>query len=583
METQQQPPSEACGGADPTIQHCRCCVYKIVKMDLRQAWESNEGIVSDENVPEVAKEVTIKVKTELLEDDVGFESGGAELISPDVMQQGYADPDGFLGDSEGEMFGLERIPFPNVYSTYGMNNINVNVFGDSNPDAGRSEGGIDLGRATSSFSSFTSFMGNENISWGTGTNQNGFSEASDKLDTEGLYSMMGTPGSPFTKKDVLLTEGILTTNDLDTTGNLVSSQPRHSEESEASTTIVEVERSSSIEPSPTSPPHITQQSQLKIDIDENLSENQAVAPSHPKNRVNSIVKVAERSSPRFSNGQRYNCKSCNKGFSSKVSLEAHQREHELGDEPKPFPCDICNRNYASKGSYKSHFKRHRTCAGCGMYLGNAPRVNTTGNRSENILCDNCKPVNDNLTSDVHQNGSSPSLNQKSSSLANGNGRSSIPRPRASIRQARMAQNSLEESSESTADEDDEDVKIGSKSFKCNVCPKVFVNQARFKSHMTSHDVKSTDPFVCSEPGCGAAFGSHHGLQNHRVKHMKNAFPCDKCDMKFKMKHHRKLHYSTHFKSPEFACKICGKEFGSVATLKTHQKKASVSCKRSNKR
>ncbi|CAL8126178.1 unnamed protein product [Orchesella dallaii] len=446
------------------------------------------------------------------------------------------------------------------------------------PEAGRSEGGIDdLGGATtSSFSPFSSFLGNGNISWGTGTNHAGFYETSAKLNTGGLYGMMGTPGSPLIKNDVFLTEGMQPTNDPVTTGNLVNSQPRRSEESVASTTIVEVERSS-IEPSP---PHTTQQSQLKIEKDENLSENQAVAPSQPKNRVNSIAKVAERSSPRFSNGQRHNCKSCKKGFSSKASLEAHQREHELGDEPKPFPCTICNRNYASQGSYNSHLKRHRTCAGCGVYLGNAPRGNTTGN-SNNILCDNCKPVNDNVTSDVHQNGSSPSVNQKSSSLANGNGRSSIPRPRASIRQARMAQNSLQDSA-STADEDDEDTEdsqIGSKRFKCNVCRKEFVNRARFKSHMRSHDVKSTDPFICRVPGCGAAFGSHHGLQNHRVKHMKSAFPCDRCDMKFKMKHHLKHHYATHFKSPEFACKICGKEFGSVATLKTHQKRASVSCRR----
>ena len=115
-------------------------------------------------------------------------------------------------------------------------------------------------------------------------------------------------------------------------------------------------------------------------------------------------------------------------------------------------------------------------------------------------------------------------------------------------------------------------------FKCNFCPKMFVQKQNRERHMNTHT--GAKPFECEQ--CHKRFNHSIGLTQHREIHhsAERKHKCANCDKKFAtssdLAHHRKTH-----SAPKFECPFCQKKFNQSAHCRVHWKgdrKARIGCK-----
>ena len=108
----------------------------------------------------------------------------------------------------------------------------------------------------------------------------------------------------------------------------------------------------------------------------------------------------------------------------------------------------------------------------------------------------------------------------------------------------------------------------SKSFKCDICFKLF----RIKSLLTRHYRTHTGekPFACQV--CDKKFAYNSTLIQHQAIHTgEKPFACNLCDKKFTQKSNLVQHQATHSDVKTFKCSICaeGKFFKTKKDLKQH--------------
>ncbi|KAL5281399.1 hypothetical protein ACFFRR_005039 [Megaselia abdita] len=141
-------------------------------------------------------------------------------------------------------------------------------------------------------------------------------------------------------------------------------------------------------------------------------------------------------------------------------------------------------------------------------------------------------------------------------------------------------------------------------FKCEICPKTFYMEFRFKAHVREHmglvpfecphcdsgfstydsykaHIKELHEnlgvvYKCTEPGCTKTYTRHFSLQGHlRQKHAekygnKKPFMCEECGKTFVHKSALNLHlYSHNEKEKPFPCEQCQKRFTSRSALNQH--------------
>ena len=75
--------------------------------------------------------------------------------------------------------------------------------------------------------------------------------------------------------------------------------------------------------------------------------------------------------------QAFQCKHCNKRFSGKCWLSAHERTHT---DEKPFACNYCGKRFLTKGSLNQHAKTHTgekpfKCRYCNKCFGHKGHLN----------------------------------------------------------------------------------------------------------------------------------------------------------------------------------------------------------------
>lgn len=105
----------------------------------------------------------------------------------------------------------------------------------------------------------------------------------------------------------------------------------------------------------------------------------------------------------------------------------------------------------------------------------------------------------------------------------------------------------------------------SKPFKCTVCPKAFIREAEYTSHMNTH--KSIKPYTCDH--CGCQFARKYNWLRHTREHEKpKGFRCNDCGKVFHRAYYLTEHRRSHTGERPFECIICGK----TSTTKTNHNK-----------
>lgn len=104
-----------------------------------------------------------------------------------------------------------------------------------------------------------------------------------------------------------------------------------------------------------------------------------------------------------------------------------------------------------------------------------------------------------------------------------------------------------------------------KPFRCAVCPKAFVRESDYNTHINTH--KSIKPYTCDH--CGLQFARKYNWLRHTREHEKpKAHKCDDCGKIFHRAYYLKEHRRTHTGERPYECVICGK----TSTTKTNHNK-----------
>lgn len=120
-------------------------------------------------------------------------------------------------------------------------------------------------------------------------------------------------------------------------------------------------------------------------------------------------------------------------------------------------------------------------------------------------------------------------------------------------------------------------------YKCEICTKTFTQSNNFKEHVLLHQDKNQ--FYCEKCGCGFRHRSHFNIHLKRHDDTKaqpclKKFNCCFCEKKLNTSYQKMEHERTHTKEKPFLCKICGRRFVALPTLRRHNSthnKSSYQC------
>ncbi|KAJ2943461.1 hypothetical protein O0L34_g12268 [Tuta absoluta] len=108
------------------------------------------------------------------------------------------------------------------------------------------------------------------------------------------------------------------------------------------------------------------------------------------------------------------------------------------------------------------------------------------------------------------------------------------------------------------------------SYYCKVCPEVFHNRGRFKAHVLRHSKEGKLPHMCHV--CGLSFSTTYTLRRHEQLHIGlKPFKCDICQKAFShptqvVRHKKNVHNPV--KTEKIKCPICKQN---VRNMDKHQK------------
>ncbi len=113
---------------------------------------------------------------------------------------------------------------------------------------------------------------------------------------------------------------------------------------------------------------------------------------------------------------------------------------------------------------------------------------------------------------------------------------------------------------------DQTASFEDRSYKCDVCEKVFDHCCKLQEHKRVHFEKTT--YQCGV--CGKQFRLICTLKQHKcIDKVEKPFKCDVCGKQFQqsctLKHHKRIHIGER----KFTCDLCGKQFRLAIHLKEH--------------
>ncbi|KAM9797021.1 uncharacterized protein ACBT44_017330 isoform 2-T2 [Syngnathus typhle] len=223
----------------------------------------------------------------------------------------------------------------------------------------------------------------------------------------------------------------------------------------------------------------------------------------------------------------FKCSLCDKGFTRRVYMMAHQKAHSKG---KPFTCSICAKGFLLKSQLRTHSRSHTgerpfTCSACAKsFLSNGQlrmhaRIHTGERPFTCSVCSKCFLTRSHL--------------QRHSKIHSGE------RPLSCS---------------------------GERRFRCKFCDKSYVRKSYMELHMLAHTGEK--PFDCSV--CGRRFSTRQFLNCHMRKHTEGQrFTCPVCFKDFANKAYVETHVKTHTEEKLLSCDTCNEKFTFRSQVQSH--------------
>ena len=273
----------------------------------------------------------------------------------------------------------------------------------------------------------------------------------------------------------------------------------------------------------------------------------------------------------------HNCPKCKKGYKSQNTLNRHKREVH-GLPGKEYACRICASVFGKKSECFKHESEHDAERDSQVLRvtnelwkkkkyrrGNAPECDQDANNSEQVG----ETADDGETPQENKRKKGPRSRIDTEGPKDMLGKTinyyDKPRP------FRCRYCSKTYTSRTTAYEHEKEEHEGKGTYKCNLCPRVFVKECTFLNHYQKHDQNRL--YRCTL--CPRTFASDTALTNHQGEHTgQKPYKCEICGKGFRIRkwvcaHKRRMH---KVRVLRYFCPTCNKGFTDKGPLIKHERR-----------
>uniref|UniRef100_A0A8D2Q6E7 C2H2-type domain-containing protein n=1 Tax=Varanus komodoensis TaxID=61221 RepID=A0A8D2Q6E7_VARKO len=114
----------------------------------------------------------------------------------------------------------------------------------------------------------------------------------------------------------------------------------------------------------------------------------------------------------------------------------------------------------------------------------------------------------------------------------------------------------------------QEIRTGSKPYKCTQCGRCFSERNNLRRHETTHTGEK--PYKCFH--CGKSFNRSENLKSHqRIHSGEKPYKCSQCEKCFRQAGDLKKHETIHTGEKPYKCPECGKCFRHTRNLTVHQR------------
>ncbi|XP_048260802.1 zinc finger protein 879 isoform X1 [Bombus terrestris] len=277
----------------------------------------------------------------------------------------------------------------------------------------------------------------------------------------------------------------------------------------------------------------------------------------------------------------YNCNKCHKGYFSNLTLEEHQKTHDVVSF---YQCSICQMQYKTTKGLKNHQTREHsdmdpkfTCFHCEKQFKLKLDLNLHIHRSHmnvTYICRFCGMAVKNIVYHElkHENKKTSYLHHCSicskkfkawNSLEN----HLLMKHKAPKEGLNMLKTLCEKKFQSRSDFYHHVLNQSeTKQHKCVICDKTFASEYNLRNHVALH----SHTYLCSL--CGKNFTTNYSLKLHLRKHTgERPYQCKICLKTFARSNSLKLHTLTHTGERPYVCDLCGQSFTQRGSMMTHRR------------
>ena len=277
----------------------------------------------------------------------------------------------------------------------------------------------------------------------------------------------------------------------------------------------------------------------------------------------------------------------------------HLAEKTKRDSGGPsFTCDICQRKFERQASLLRHLALHKgdknyTCPDCGQKFSHTfnlerhrKKAHNTDPEGQHVCCNVCSVwFPSNMVLKIHMFSHHPNKEEQNWTVEDAMmaqaGKDSSEQDHEEMKfqcpcedckcqydtWLQLVEHAMDHGSPVLPSSNNNPTK--SPIHKCELCYKIFANDARLKKHMAVHEGDSNKPLSCDD--CGKRFLTNSALAGH-IKihaHPDTLYDCPMCGQEFEQVSSLKEHVYDHKENGVFTCQHCEKTFSEYPQIRKH--------------